>query len=310
MATDIVLLQHLRQLLSCDSYPSAVEDQSLGDILADTESMVNLQLRGYERRRLEPRGPLLKHGGILHAVYLLKRIIMARFQLLCVSAELENDAEYAFTEFRTMCEAVEAYNSTLVPKLNKLSETHHLACRTCEIHPLEFADFLEVVVSCHSKRIASRLLPNIAAETVLQEAKFEATFARALVGIFATYTNFLNECCLKSTAVYVTEGMFSLSNPSWLDCLIPGAESEGLRLTSQLLVADVWRCVSTALVATNQPLLLCEGVIARLHQMTKLEGKTCVCVHACACACVCACMCVMCVNEAAVMLQDYSIILL
>ena len=284
MATDIVLSQHLRQLQSCDSYPSAVEDQSLGDILADTESMVNLQLRGYERRRLEPRGALLKHGGILHAVYLLKRIIMARFQLLCVSAELENDVEYAFTEFRTMCEVVEAYNCTLTPKLNKLSETHHpasVACRTSEIHPMEFADFMEVIVSCHSKRIASRLLPSVAAETVLQEAKFEAAFARALVGIFATYTNLLNECCPKSAAVYVTEGMFSLSSPSWLDCLIPGAESEGLRLTSQLLVADVWRYVSTALVASNQPLLLSEGVIAQLHQITKRERKTCVCVCAC-----------------------------
>ena len=61
MAIDIVLLQHLRQVLSCDSYPSAVEDRTLGYILADTESMVNLQLRGYVRRRLEPQGALLKH---------------------------------------------------------------------------------------------------------------------------------------------------------------------------------------------------------------------------------------------------------
>ena len=294
MAVDIVLSQHLRQVLSCDSYSSAVEDRTLGDILADTESMVNLQLRGCERRRLEPRGTLLKHGGILHAVYLLKRIIMARFQLLCVSAELENDVEYAFTEFRTMCEAVEAYNCSLIPKLNKLSEIHHsasIACRPFEIHPMEFADFMKVVVFCHSERIASRLLPDVAAETVLQEAKFEAAFARALVGIFATYTNLLNECCPKSTAVYVTEGMFSLSNSSWLDCLIPGAESEGLRQTAQLLVADVWRCVSTALRTRNQPLLLCEGLIAQLHRITKLEGEVCVCVclHACVRACVLSC---------------------
>lgn len=276
MAIDIVLSQHLRQVLSCDSYSSAVEDQTLGDILADIESMVNLQLRGYERRRLEPRGAFLKHGGILHAVYLLKRIIMARFQLLCVSAELENDVEYAFTEFRTICEAVETYNCTVIPKLNKLHHSASIGCRTFEIHPMEFADFTKVVAFCHSERIASRLLPNVAAETVLQEAKFEAAFARALVGIFSTYTNLLNECCPKSTAVYVTEGMFSLSNTSWLNCLIPGGESEGLRLTAQLLVADVWRCVSTALEARNQPLLLSEGLIAQLHQITKLEGRMCV----------------------------------
>ena len=267
-----LLAQHLRQVLSGVAYHSAVQGggaQPLEEIVAAIESTVHLNQ--YDRRAdhaYPSTASLIRCGGLLYAVKLFKRIIIARFQLLCVSAELEKDIEYAFSAFKSMCIGVEALNTHLIPKIN--------GCRNCEVHTIKFPDLAEVVVSTHSQRIASHLLCVTTAETALQEAKFEAAFVRALVGMVATYTSLLNGCCLKPTIVYVSESMFSLSGGSplsWLDCLIPGAQTEDLRLTAQLLLADVWRAVSTALVASNQPVLSWDRLHSQLHHIAKQQGK-------------------------------------
>ena len=277
----LVLAQHLRQVLSADAYHSAVQvggAQPLEEMVAAIESTVYLTHYDGTTDRAHPSSSspsLIRRGGLLYAVILLRRIIIARFQLLCVSAELENDIEYAFSELKSMCIGVEAFYSHLIPKMKQFSNTCYNS-RSCEVCALEFADLAEVVVSTHARRIASHLLCITTAATALQEAKFEAAFVRALVGMVGTYTSLLNGCCLKPTIVYVSESMFSLSGGSpisWLDCLIPGAQSEDLRLTAQLLLADVWRAVSTTLVASNQPVLSWEGLSAQLRHIIKQEGK-------------------------------------
>lgn len=214
------------------------------------------------------------NGVQLYLVALLKRIFLAQFHLLCVCSELQSDVEYAFGELKTLCEFAEHYNTIELGKICCCKLTDHSRLKSKFI--IQFSDLAEVLISSHSKLVTSRVMLNITPSSIVHIAHFESTFIRALLGTFATYTSLLkrpNDDTHHLKMVFVSEEMFSMTQHSeltWLDCLIPGAQSEHLRVLGQQLTALLWKNVATELLAQAQPLVLGGSCVQRLvDQLTQ-----------------------------------------
>ena len=147
---------------------------------------------------------------------------------------------------------------------------------------LEFADFTDVAISTQMHLILSTFLHEPSIKGIIAMAKFEHGFITALAGIFATFTTLLQPPVglQKLKTVFVSEEMFSIvhtSNLSWLDCLIPGAQSEVLRMIVKELIARLWSCVASYLVAHLQPLTAsgerAEYILILLRQALQHKGQ-------------------------------------
>ena len=265
------LAEHLRYLISNSKKARDGErhrDQSYHSILEGSRSLTEL---ANEVLSL----PISRDGcghrpapSQLFSLQLLKRIILTQFELLCVSVELQNDVEYAFGEFRSLCEHTSHFNGRLlsVPQQSKY---------------LEFADFADVAISTQTQVILNTFLYRPSIESIGTVAKFEQGFVSALVAMFATFTALLQPGgSQKMNMIFVSEEMFSIaqtSNLSWLDCLIPGAQSESLRLIVKELIAKLWSGVTSHLVAHLQPLTLggeyAESILTLLKEALQHKGQ-------------------------------------
>lgn len=243
------LTEHLKYLISStrnltngerrrdQSYYSILEGKpALTELISQVTAFLPAK-EGYSRR------PSPSHQFSLQ---LLKRIILTQFELLCVSVELQSDVEYAFSECCSLCEHISYCNDKLA-MINL-----HSKC-------LEFADFADVAISTQIQLILSIFLHEPSTEDIISAAKFEHGFISALSAIFATSTTLLQPSVgsQKLKTVFVSEEMFSIvhtSNLSWLDCIIPGVQSEVLRLIVDELIARLWSGVASYLVAYLQPL--------------------------------------------------------
>lgn len=203
------------------------------------------------------------------SLQLLKRIILTQFELLCVSVELQDDVEYAFGECRCLCEHTSLFNTKM------MAGSKQSKC-------LEFADFADVMMSTQVQIVLNEFLHEPSIENIVSLARFEQSFISALAAMFATFTSLIVPplSSQKLKAVFVSEEMFSMaqsSNLTWLDCLIPGAQSEVLRLTVKDLIANLWSRVTSQLLAHIQPLVTSgkhtEPVLTLLRKAAHHPGK-------------------------------------
>ncbi len=259
MADSEALTRRLRHLLRCRveggspaSYRLFTEQLTpLGNVLAQ----VGL---GVIRTRVGT-------GGDLYLVRLLKKVILAQFQLLFLSKELREDVRYAFGVCCGLSAMVESFNRSVSSSCSSPATYHHYRLPpsslffdkigTCELE-LCFADISEVVLTLHAEQVATDILglPAPRPESFLQLARFETSFLRAFLGVFATFTTLLGH----HKGAFVSEEAFSLAAEggqvekiTWLDCLIPGAQSEVLKKTEHVLLAGLWNRVSLKLIADH-----------------------------------------------------------
>ena len=265
------LSEHLKYLLSRtrkstdggrygdQSYHSSVENRPpLNELVSETLAIDTASKgRGH---RLSPNQ--------LFSLQLLKKIVLTQFELLCVSAELQNDVEYAFSECCSFCEHSSLFNT-------KMTSVSH------QSKHFEFAEFADIAISTQTQLILNSFLHESSVNTVISLAKFEQGFLSALTAIFGTFTSLLlpPRASKKLKAVFVSEEMFSMaksSSLSWLDCLIPGAQSEVLRLTVKDLINQLWSKVTSHLVAHLQPLTVggedVEAVLSLLRNALQHQG--------------------------------------
>ena len=200
----------------------------------------------------------------LYKLRLLRRILLARFELLCTSLELLEDVGYAFDACKAICVAAEQFNTDALKAFGSGE-----ACLTV-------ADFADVLVETHSRRISDQLCSTLRADVALREARFELGFVRAFLGILATHTSLLPGAP-KSTS-YVSEEMFTIltgptSTPTWYDCLVPGAQCEALRTAAHDLSVALWRRVGVALVTKLQHRGEARDLAGKLRTITATEGR-------------------------------------
>ena len=247
------LSEHLRHLVSEAKKATDSGRHSYHNSLHGKPSLTNLFSEVLAFRAvssIKRRGQRLSSKQ-LFSLQLLKKIILTQFELLCVSSELQDDVEYAFGECRCLCEHTVLFNTEMASQIRKSS---HSKC-------LQFADFADVAISTQTQLLLNAITHHPSIKMIVSLAKFEHNFISALGAIFATYTSLLIPAVgsQKLKTVFVSEEMFSMahgqkSTLSWLDCLIPGAQSEVLRLTVKELLARLWGGVASQLVATLQPL--------------------------------------------------------
>ena len=266
------LTKQLRDLLDCCNKERPL---SYHDCVKDISDISEILIKHLTSHKV---GGELTKSGASESVYcleVLKRIILTQFELLCVSEDLENDVEGAFSECKKICQLTDHLSQwcSSYDQYDPLS-----ACT------LEFPDFTETLVKSRSKLISQTLLSHPNKHTILHLTKFESVFIRALLGIFATYTSLLRPHGFKhKKMMYVSEDMFSLAQAqekvTWLDCLIPGAQSEGLRLAWKQLGGEVWRAVAQCVLEHVQPVMVDGWAVGQLcpvlESLQKDKGKLC-----------------------------------
>ena len=240
------LSEHLRHLVSEAKKAIDSGRHSYHNSLHGKPSLTNLSSEVLAFRAvssIKRRGQRLSSKQ-LFSLQLLKKIILTQF-------ELQDDVEYAFGECRCLCEHTVLFNTEMASQIRTSSRSK------C----LQFADFADVAISTQTQLLLNAITHHPSVKTIVSLAKFEHNFISALGAIFATYTSLLIPAVgsQKLKTVFVSEEMFSMahgqkSTLSWLDCLIPGAQSEVLRLTVKELLARLWGGVASQLVATLQPL--------------------------------------------------------
>jgi hypothetical protein len=267
------LCEHLRDLIS--EAKKATDDgrHSYHSCLEGRPSLNDLSGEVFAASSAKGRGPRFSSKQ-LFSLQLLKKIILTRFELLCVSAELQDDVEYAFGECRCLCEQTVLFNAKMASRTRTSS---HSKC-------LQFADFADVAISTQTRLLLNTITHHPSTEMIISLAKFQHNFISALAAIFATYTSLFQPPLgsQKLKTIFVSEEMFSMAPKSstltWLDCLIPGAQSEVLRLTVREMLARLWGRVALHLVAVLQPLTVGHGgegtetVVALLRDALKHPG--------------------------------------
>ena len=251
------LLSVLRDRSSSLSYQSSIQTlTSLNELISSTFRKVGVDG--------------VKHYSIL----LLRKILLTTFELLCVSTELIQDIQYSYVECKSILVAVEEFNSHSVSissgqtfpgrrKSISFPTSLHKSSLT-----IEFSDLVDVYITSHVEWLSSLIFDQPSVENLLHLACFEKSFARGFLGIVATYTSMLNIGIRDSgkRRVYVSEEMFALNslNTSWLDCLVPGAQSEPLRLACRDILNILWGKVAESLLSRAQPILQGGRIVVKL----------------------------------------------
>ena len=242
-------------------------------VLAYGKSSVDYRAR---LEGLQPVGKLIRNLSaqecrvqweLVCCAHLVKNIILSQLKLLCLSEELEHDIEYAFRECKALFKAAENFNRHVVVQLAYGRPTQ--PCHTSLW--LKSSTVIKIVLDCRSQKVMDKLLQNPNAVTVIHTVRFETGFLRALMGSLATHTSTFHP---QGGVPYVLEEAFSLAEAemSWLDCLVPGAQSKALRRSTQWMEAQLWRLVAAQLVAAHQPLYM-ESFAAALEEATGREGE-------------------------------------
>ncbi|MCG8622774.1 MAG: hypothetical protein MJE68_12360, partial [Proteobacteria bacterium] len=173
------LSEHLRYLISEAKKATDAGYHSYHSCIEGSPSLNDLSGEVFAPSSAKGRGPRLSSKQ-LFSFQLLKKIILTRFELLCVSAELQDDVEYAFGECRCLCEYTVQFNAEMESQSQKSS--HHSKC-------LQFADFSDVAISTQTRLLLKSIASHPSVKTIISLAKFEHHFISALAAIFATYTS-------------------------------------------------------------------------------------------------------------------------
>ncbi len=214
-----------------------------------------------------------------YSLLLLREIILSTFKAFCLCVEVDQDIQYCYSELKNICEAVEEFNQLLSNTSQSSSTNGGVLQRkktsTSPLSPvtltenvssdwtIEFADLADVYVKTHTTWITSIFFKNPTLVDILHLSKFESSFSRALLGTVATYTSIIKTTSITGASQkmeYVSDEMFSATSSddkiTWLDCLIPGAQSETLRLVHRDISGRLWRKVAENLITQVHQVLL------------------------------------------------------
>ena len=144
-------------------------------------------------RQLQPWRPnspswILQNTHELYKVELLKKCILTKFQVFCVTKVEPTDLCQVCRE---ISQATDLFNRHIAAQAHHSSSDRWM---TQESTQLTFADLIETLVSCRSECIASKLLCSSNADDALSVARREALFIRSLVSTFNAHSSLLSEC--------------------------------------------------------------------------------------------------------------------
>ena len=223
-------------------------------------------------------------GDVEYSILLLRKLILARFELLCACTELIHDVKYSYREIKDTLLALEAFNHHTSSKTSHKSGTTFHRCARKPGHRIELADLVDIFISTHTKWLCTTIMCSDAPSgKILHLAQFESNFVRAFLGLLGTFTSLLSG----KRREYVSSEMFGMcsdhDNIGWSDCLIPGAQSEILRRLYHSVSLRLWSKVAEGLVHTrSQPVILKQEDPICITEILKTTGQstscsTCVC---------------------------------
>ena len=219
-------------------------------------------------------GVQLDENGQKYSALLLKKIILITFQLFCLSEELHQDVSYSYGECQKICLAVHEFNQRHCKDQNEYSyQTSSQHLRPCSYYRKKTAclntsilhrDLIEVYITARAECITAALHSDCSVQNVLQLARFERGFLVALTGLVATFTSILStsiKCRIggKKESMFGPNELPSLQSTyptviSWMDCLIPGAQSDVLKPIWKTTQCKLWSNVAQILIAQAQPM--------------------------------------------------------
>lgn len=201
-------------------------------------------------------GVVLQHN---YSILILRKLILTKFQLLCTSLELTQDVQFSYGEFKGILLRVEDFN------------------RNCYAHSpdgslaIELAHLTDLYLDSHTKWLSSTLYKKPSLDELLQVTQFEASFSRTLLSLIATFTSLLSTDARnhkkKRRKQYVSEDVLSTQSSGvvgWSDYLIPGAQSDILRITCKDVFNKLWSKVAESLAVKIEPLLQEDWVMKEL----------------------------------------------
>ena len=260
--------------------------------------VVSRPARGFRTRKALPSCVLNSASSLTYHLRLLRRLLLARFELLCSSEEAFGDPEFSRDELRRLCEATELYHS-------RLRRVAHLSSLL-----ITLADFTEVAVSSLSRRVAADLLVALQRDHVHDSGEStrdqSADLVPAILRIIServseflrTFIELFRERLPLAWPNIRVEEMgrdldrrgreFSERDEGGLDTSLA-------QRTYEAVVTLVWQRVSQFVL--SEMLSSCAGSKRRERVMDGLasclrETSDGVCVHVCVCVCVCVRVCV------------------
>ena len=159
-------------------------------------------------RSSEPRSWCLPNADKIYTIKLLKKCILTKFQILCVTkiAHTESDLHPALREF---AEASELFNTKAVNILPpEMYMTYHSPSNRCIMSPnltqVLFEDFVETFVSCRSEWISDLILESSEVREILDTVRQETLFIKSLVSTFNAHSSLLHRLCVHHEDTYST----------------------------------------------------------------------------------------------------------
>lgn len=202
-----------------------------------------------------------------YTILLLRRLLMARFELLCISSELTEDVKYSYAKMKDILLSLEEFNSHCLGDTIERLVTATRATR--DFRPIskegqqsrtviELASLMDVYTDARARQLCSVIYDSPSSEKIISLACFEKNLARALLGLIATYTTLFAKGKVQTRQrKFVSEEMFDFSESvSWSNCLIPGAQSEVLWRTYNEVLRRLWSSVAEHLIAKVRPVSL------------------------------------------------------
>ena len=214
--------------------------------------------------------------GDKYSTLVLHKILVSLLEILCTSLEVILDVKYSYLAFKDLLSTVNHYNHHCVVKGKTLPLCMSLSEQWRSCQTIEFPNLIDAYLRSRVKWLSSALFNRPSCKQFLQLVEFEHSFSRALIGIIATHTPLIN-AENEMRVEYVSVELFSSCEASWLDCLLPEAQSESLRLTSIHILSRLWSKVAENLIARAQPVhrgsWSMEHFVPWLLETSQLTGK-------------------------------------
>lgn len=233
---------------------------------------------------------ILEGGGVAHentySLLLVKKIILTSFELLCASLELVQEVKYSYDELKAILLIVERFNANWhqfnLGAASVCVKASHLSTERRACPAIELSSLINVYLKSRVDYLASSFSKKPSPETLLHLVQFERSFSLALLAMIATFTTLLNTTGRDAPKKrqFVSAEMFVMhstpDNITWLDCLLPGAQSETLRTAYADIFSRLWGRVADTLIARAQPLLVgswtSEQFVPWLHKASQSAG--------------------------------------
>lgn len=232
----------------------------------------------------------LEGGGVAqdYKAFLLKKVILTSFEVLCASIDVAQEVRYSYAEFKDILVLVEQFNQQFIEEI-RFSNTYpwHPPLHTKALHlytvrrscqAIELSNLIDVYVKSRVMHLASSLSKKPPSDTLLHLVQFEKDFCMALVVMIGTYTSLFNTTNKGSRFMSVEVSSLHLSpdNITWSDFVIPGEQSETLKASCADIFSRLWSRIAEDLVSS---VLVgswaFEQLVPWLHKASQYTGKGC-----------------------------------